>query len=540
MAVEFENELSLKDYVSIIKRRWLPMSALFLLAWIIFSLIGIRIPPIYRASGLIAIESPTISKALIGGNANELIATKYVDEHVDKIKQKVLSRENLRNINEKYNLFPGITKPSQLAETLGNSIEFVTQTKSTDGTAWAEKVTVGFSVAFEYSDPEKTYNVINDVIQQVLDQNAKDRTKRAEETTLFLTDELNRLKEELEVVEDKVADFKQEHSNSLPEHQQLHMNTLEQLRDSLQGMDIEYKSVQEELRYLDVELTTANANLNKSDRPNLDAAGRLTDISKLDQALEELAESQALYKDTHPTVKALKRKVALLQEEQKRPVKKIPKRRNPAAELAIAKIKSQIEAAKVKLSSINQEKANLRAQIAKVNRQVIQIPQVERGLIKLMRDYDNAKAKYEEMKSKQVNAKIAEDLEKNNKAERFTLIESPEFPQYRINISKTKVVGLGFIVSLGLGLGLGVLLEAMDKRVRGQAMLTSIINTKPLGIIPYIETHAEIRRKEKWMKFLIYLAIFIILLIVVLALIHFFVTPIGQYLVDIKKSLGSI
>lgn len=540
MAVEFENELSLKDYVSMIKRRWLPILVAFLVSWIVISIIGTRIPPIYRSSGLISIDSPTISKELIGGDVGQLTATKYVDEHVDKIKQKVLSSKNLRVINEKYNLFPGVTKPSRLAETLGNSIEFVTQTKSTDGTAWAQKVTVGFSVAFEYSDPEKTYNVINDVIQQVLDQNSKDRTARAEETTLFLTDELNRLKEELEMVEDKVADFKQQHANSLPEHQQLHMNTLEQLRDSLQGMDIEYKSVQEELRYLDVELTTANANLNKSDRPNLDAAGRLTDISKLDQALEELAEAQALYKDTHPTVKALKRKVAILEEEQKRPVKKVPKRRNPAAELAIAKIKSQIEAAKVKLTSINQEKSNLRSQISKVNRQVVKIPQVERGLIKLMRDYDNAKLKYEEMKAKQVNAKIAEDLEKNNKAERFTLIVSPEFPQYRINISKTKAVGLGFVVSLGLGLGLGVLLEALDKRVRGQAMLSSIINAKPLAIIPYIETHAEIRRREKWIKILIYLTIFIVLLIVTLALIHFFVTPIGQYLIDIKKSIGSI
>lgn len=540
MAVEFENELSFKDYVSMVKRRWLPMSVAFLLAWIVISFIGTRIPPIYRASGLIAIESPTISKELIGGDIGQLTATKYVDEHVDKIKQKVLSRENLKVLNEKYNLFPGVTKPSRLAETLGNSIEFVTQTKSTDGTAWAQKVTVGFSVAFEYSDPEKTYNVINDVIQQVLDQNSKDRTERAEETTLFLTEELNRLKEELEVVEDHVADFKQKHSDSLPEHQQLHMNTLEQLRDSLQGMDIEYKGVQEELRYLDVELTTANANLDKSDRPNLDASGRLTDLSKLDQALEELAEAQAIYKDTHPTVKALKRKVTMLEAEQKRPVKKVVKRRNPAAELAIAKIKTQIEAAKVRLRSIKQEKKNIRAQIAKINRQVIKIPQVERGMIKLMRDYDNAKAKYEEVKAKQVNAKIAEDLEKNNKAERFTLVESPEFPQYRINLSKTKAVGLGFIASLGLGLGLGVLLETLDKRVRGQALLSSIINAKPIAVIPFIETHAEIRRKEKWVKFFIFFAILIVLLIATLALIHFFVTPIDQYLIDIKKSVGSI
>lgn len=539
MAVEYENELSIRDYVSMAKRRWLPMLIAFLVSWVVIAFIGMRIPPIYRASGLISIESPTIAKELIGGDIGQLTATKYVDEHVDKIKQKVLSRENLKLLNEKYNLFPNITKPSRLADSLGNSIEFVTQTKSTDGTAWAQKVTVGFSVAFEYSDPEKTYNVINDVIKQVLEQNTKDRTQRAADTTIFLTEELNRLKEELEVVEDHVADYKQKHSESLPEHQQLHMNTLDQLRGGLQGLDVEYKSVQEELRYLDVELTTANANLNESSRPTLDASGRVSDLSKLDQALEDLAEAQAKYKDTHPTVRTLKRKVAILEAEKSQPVKK-KKRSNPAAELAIAKIKTQIEAAKVRLASISQEKKNLRAQINKVNNQVIKIPQVERGLVKLMRDYDNAKAKYEEMKAKQVNAKIAEDLEKNNKAERFTLIESPEFPQYRVNISKTKAIGLGFIASIGLGLGLGVLLEALDKRVRNQAMLSSIINAKPLAVIPVIYTHAEIRRKQKWVKLFIFLAILFVLLIVILALIHFFVTPIGQYLIDIKKSIGSI
>ncbi len=526
MAIEIENELTLRDYLSIARRRWLPILTAFLISWLAITIFGFRLPSVYSTKGLVVIESPAISKAVIGGELGSVSAAKYVDEHVDKVKRKILSRENLVRINEKYGLFPALTKPSEVSEALGKSISVVTQTKSSDGTSWSEKVTVGFTVGFTHSDADKTYKVANDIIAQLLDQNTRDRTQRATETTSFLTAELGTLKNELELIENKVAAYKQKHSNSLPEHQQLHMTTLDQMRSSLKGLDMEYKTAQEELRYLDVELMTAHATINKAD-----TGGTPGTVSELEKARAELDRSMVLYKDTHPTIRALKRKVALLEKVKAAPVREKPKKVNVAGELAIAKINSQIEAAKTRLFSIAQGKRSMRAQMTKVRKQVVDIPQVARGLVTLLRGYENAKRQYEEVKAKQVNARIAENLELNNKAERFRLIESPDYPQYKQNMSKSKILVFGFLASIAMGLGLAMLLEILDKRVRGQAVLAAVINAKPLAIIPYINTLAELNKKRKVVKSIYYLVAALICLIVILAIIHFFVTPLGTLLV---------
>ncbi len=520
MAIEIENELTLRDYLSIVRRRWLLILTTFLLSWVVISAFWLSAPSVYIAEGLVLIESPTISKAIIGGDLGQVSAAKYVDEHVDKVKQEILSRENLIRLNKEYSLFPNLTQASMASDALKKSIKIVSQIKSSDGTAWSEKVTVGFTVGFTYSDADKTYKVANDMITQLLNQNTKDRTRRATETTSFLTAELDALKSELEMVENKVAEYKQKHSGSLPEHQQLHMTSLDQMRGSLKDLDIEYKTAQEELRYLDVELMTAHATINKAD-----TSGAPATVSKLEKARAELDRSMVLYKNTHPAIRALKRKVALLEKEKLAPVSEKPKKVNVAGELAIAKINSQIEAAKTRLGSISQEKRSVRSQIATLKNQVVKIPQVERGLVTLLRGYENSKRKYEDVKAKQVNAKIAENLELDNKAERFVLIESPVYPEYKKSMRKSKILILGFLASIAIGLGLAMLLEILDKRVRGQAVLAQVINAKPLAIIPYISTQAELNQKRKVVKSIYYFIAALICSLVILAIIHFFVAP---------------
>ena len=124
-------------------------------------------------------------------------------------------------------------------------------------------------------------------------QNEKSRTEQATETTKFLTGELERMREELEAVENKVAAYKQKHANSLPEHQEMHMASLEQLRTAVKDVDREYKSTQEELRYLDVEYTTTSATLGDGSG----GTSQVTKISELEKARAELDKAMVQHKE---------------------------------------------------------------------------------------------------------------------------------------------------------------------------------------------------------------------------------------------------
>jgi polysaccharide biosynthesis transport protein len=522
-----ENELTFKEYLSILKRRWGQILATFLVLITIITIVIFSLPFVYKSEGKIAVEGPVVSEDIVRTGAAE----QYADESVDKVRQKVLERDNLFSLNEKYNLFPGITDKKKLEGLLNKSISIASDTKNASANSWeSKKITVGLTVGFKYSDPEVTYKVANEIVSQLLDENIKVKTKQAKETSDFLNDELNRLKSELEVVENKVADYKQQHANSLPEHQQMHMTSLDQLRTAIKDIDREYKTTQEELRYLDLEYTTTGATFSNS----AGGVSQVTKVSELEAARAELDKSMALYKDTHPTIRALKRKIALLEQAEEAPIVDKPTVKNPAKDLALAKIQTRIDTAKARLDSLAAQKSAMNRQMAALQSQILEIPQVERGLSTLNRDYANAKLKYEDVKAKQINAKIAENLAVEDKGERFILKQSPEFPKYRESPKRTMLMALGGIVSLVLGLALAMLLEMLDPRVRGQAAVTSIIDMKLLAVIPYIETQTEVNKKRRVKNIFVSFFILIVILVLTAAFVHFFVTPLDTLLTSKK------
>ncbi|PWG67315.1 lipopolysaccharide biosynthesis protein, partial [Enterobacter mori] len=57
--------------------------------------------PIYQSTGTILVESQQISPELVSTNN-----TSFADERIEVIRQRVMPRENLLRIIDKYNLFP--------------------------------------------------------------------------------------------------------------------------------------------------------------------------------------------------------------------------------------------------------------------------------------------------------------------------------------------------------------------------------------------------------------------------------------------------
>ena len=523
-----ENELTFNEYLAILKRRWRQILVAFLILLAIATAVIFSLPFVYKAQGHIAIESPVVPDEVIKTTS----PSKYVDESVDKVKQKVLDKDNLIKLNNKYNLYPGIKEEKKLIEALIKSITFTSETRDSSSNTWdSQKITVGLFVGFKYSDPEVTYKVANDIIKQLIEENEKTRTKQATETTKFLTDELERMRDELEAVENKVAEYKQKYANSLPEHQEMHMASLEQLRTAIKDVEREYKSTQEELRYLDVEYSTTSATLGDG----TGGTSQVTKISELEKARAELDKALVQYKDTHPTVKSLKRKVALLEKAQAAPVEEKKQAIvNPQNQLALAKIKTKMATAETRLESLEAQKRSMNNQIAALQNQILLIPQVERGLSTLLRDYANAKAKYEDVKAKQINAKIAQNLAMGDKGERFILKESPEYPKYRESPKRTLLMALAIPISLILGFAFAIVSEMLDPRVRGQGAVTAIINTKLLAVIPYIETQAEHNKKRRIIRILTTVSILILLLIAAAAIVHFFVAPLDSLIASVK------
>jgi uncharacterized protein involved in exopolysaccharide biosynthesis len=226
----------------------------------------------------------------------------------------------------------------------------------------------------------------------------------------------------------------------------------------------------------------------------------------------------SLYTEAHPDVRAVKRKIAALEAAQGPGANAVS-----SVSLEVAKAQARVAASEARIKSLADQKRELLSKIDAYEAQILETPQVERGLVTLMRDHDNARKKYEEIRTKEMGAKISESLEQENKAERFVLLEAPLMPEKPVRPNRKKVVAMGFVLApVGAG-ALVMLLEMLNQRVRGVEALTSVLGRRVLGTIPYIHTKAELERSKRLRTLLILCGF--VLIACLLVLLHFFYMP---------------
>jgi uncharacterized protein involved in exopolysaccharide biosynthesis len=98
---------------------------------------------------------------------------------------------------------------TQLVETMKKKTSIVTVNQALSFSRRSENPTIVFTVGFEDSDPALAAGVANELVTRILDEDIRDRTSRAKDTTKFLSREMERLQAENAAIEAKVAQAKQ-------------------------------------------------------------------------------------------------------------------------------------------------------------------------------------------------------------------------------------------------------------------------------------------------------------------------------------------
>src|SRR5205807_9132890 len=74
--------------------------------------------------------------------------------------------------------------------------------------------TIVFTVGFEYSDPQTASRVANELVTRILNEDLRDRTSRATDTTKFLSREVQRLQSDSAAIDAKIALAKRSQAKS--------------------------------------------------------------------------------------------------------------------------------------------------------------------------------------------------------------------------------------------------------------------------------------------------------------------------------------
>lgn len=509
MAAEYE--LTLNDYLLILKRRLLLLLLTFGGILGISLTVAVVYPPVYESTGTILVESQQIPTDLVAATI-----TSYADERIEVIRQRVMTRENLLRIIDKYGLFVDESHSLTVSEKIDEMRKAMVLALVNANVKGRGQAAIAFKLSYEHRRPEIANKVANELVTLFLDENIKQRTERATETTEFLTQEAEKLRVELETLENKLAEYKQKYADALPQHQELRMTMMSRTEAEIREAERDLKSAQEEQRFLEIELSSAKAAASVAPKPAA-AGGADKPAQSLESLKAELARLQASYTDAHPDVRAVKRKIDALD---------APGADGAAAgaekaatSVEVSKIQAKMAASEARVESLAAQLRSLRGKLGAYERQIVQSPQTERGLITLMRDHENAQKKYEEIRAKQMSARISENLEQGNKAERFILLEPPLMPDKPIKPNRKKMIALGFVLALVGSGGLVMLLENLNQRVRGAEALSAIVRRRVLVTIPAIATQTELARKRKWL--IIGAVAFAATVIGVLAAVHF-------------------
>jgi succinoglycan biosynthesis transport protein ExoP len=513
MATEYE--LTFPDYLSIMRRRAPYLIGIFLTALLISVVVAITIPPTYRATGTIMVESQQISDNIVPSTIRN-----QLDQQINIIKQRVMTRESLLQIANKYSLFKesaGHLTSSDLVEKMRNRI--IVETVSSNDAMHTNRQgqqAIAFTLSYEDRRPEIALQITNDLITLFLDWNVKLRTEGATETTVFLTQESDKLKIEVDRLEKLIAAYKQQNRNALPEQLTLRMTMLARAENDLREVERDYRSTKEELRTLEVELSGVRQGM-----------GEENPSQTLPALKAELTRLSAIYKESHPDIRSLKRKIETMEKTADMPATGVTSAEVPS--LAVYRIQAKIDSDKARLSSLTQQREMLKGKITENESAMIQTPKVEQGLDVLIRDRDSAQKKYEELHNKKMNAKIAENLESEDKSGHFSVLEPPLLPEKPFKPDRVKILVLGFFLAIVTSGGAMMVLESIDKRIHGTEALTHVLGYRPLVVIPYLTIQEDGVRKQRLLKLMIIAAV--ITLIAAVVAIYFIYMPQGTFFI---------
>lgn len=512
-------EFSFEDLFIILRRRAL----FFLIPVMVIAPVGLIVvallPSKYVAEGTILVESQQIPDNYVRSTVNA-----YAQERIQIIRQRVMTHNRVLEVANKYNVFPrssGLSE-SERAQAMRQAtwVRLIT----VDRRRGAGDGTIAFTVSFRHEDPGKAFRVANEFMTLFLSEDVRSRTAGASNTTEFFEREATKLRNQVASLEDQITQFKVENADALPEHLGMHLSLMERASQNLNTAQRSIEALEEEKQFLERQLVVGG-------RPEDGLGGRLAGLET------ELARLRAAYHEGYPEIAAVKNEIAAVKR-QMAPSAEIQKLRDslrdaefalsqaeraePVDPEAIAAAEEQVDNARQALSDrisresregqgdistvqiegrlaiidnrirMNQRDADrLEKEMGDLQMRIARTPAVERDLASLTRDQQNLFDEYQELRAKQQDAALAESLEENQQAEKFSILEAARRPTTPTSPNRSKLAIMVLFLAGAAGGGIALAAEILLGRLRGRDQVTRLLDEHPIAVIPYIHSEGD-------------------------------------------------
>jgi uncharacterized protein involved in exopolysaccharide biosynthesis len=567
IAIPEDDSRSLQDYVDALRRRGATAAKIAAAVLVLGLVIIFLWPNTYRSTATILIEDPEIPPGLV-----PTTVTTFAARQIQYINQRVMTRTNLAQIIEKFNLFPDERKylPTLLLVDevqRAVKIDIIDAQVPDDRTGQRMTTTIAFTVGFENQDPNIARQVANELVSLYLAENVRQRTEQTAQASQFMQAEVERQDGVVRDLESQIAKLKQENEGALPDQAAFNLQVMQRADSDILEVDRQLKSLDEskiiidaqlaqlepmapmvtpegkgvapppdQLRALKSQLAMLEGRYSP-DHPDVVRTRRDVEAleaeigsgidpkdttARLNDLRAQLSMAREKYSDDHPEVMRLQRQIKVLENELAQAASR-PNSRTGSLEPnnpAYIQVQGQRKALDAQQQALLAQKAALKAKVADYERRMSQSSDVERQLSALVRRLATASTSYQAIRDRMFAAQMGQAMETQSKGERFTLVEPPDLPLLPSSPNRPVLLALIMILTLATGLGWPQVAESMDRSVNSARAVERLQGSPPLAEIPLIQTTVDKTHKRNVR--LTALVVAPVMFAIMAVLVHFF------------------
>jgi capsular exopolysaccharide synthesis family protein len=482
-----ESALGVQQYWLILKRRWLPASAVFVTVIVVT---GIKIwlqQPVYHAEAKLAFTktNPTSSLTGLGKEIGEFSPvgeqTNPLNTEVEVIRSVPIAQQTITRLN--------------LKDTKGNILKVKDFLKKL--MAFNTRGTDTLTISYETKDAQIAAAVVNTVVALYLENNQRVNNSEATSAREFLEQQLPQVTASVGQAEtalrqfkekNKVVDLQEEAKSAVATIANL-QNQINQSQSELADAIAQSQAFQNQLQINPQQGLVATS---LSQSPAVQEA--MAEYQKIER---QLAVERTRFQDAHPAIADLKSKQATLKALLQNQVQQAAGNQKELGNgsLQIGEVKPRLIEEFVKIEAKRQGLASQVATLSNLKiayqQRVNVLPRLEQEQRELENKLKVAQTTYSLMLQKFQEIRVAE----NQNAGNVRIIQPALVPDEPVSARKALSAISGVLIGSVLSLATALILESQDKSIRTIEELRELFGLTLLGVIP------GYKQPEKMLRF---------------------------------------
>ena len=452
-------------------------------------------PNQYETTTQFVADTRSILKPLLEGIAVQ----DDPEEEIQIVSCTLLSRPNLEDIAQKTDLHLAATDENAY-EGLIKNLKTAIEIKGTRGTNL-------YSISYRHPDPDTAKAVVELTLKKFIDTISSQSRTDTVSAKSFLDKQIEQYKERLASSESKLAQFKREHLEHLPGRDSDYYGELDSVKDELESISIQLQEYDAKISGLRGRFIPSGTESGESPE-GVVSTPYDNARSDLESRLEQL---RITYTDKHPNIQELLKRLAYIKEQQAESRNEIllsasrgqitgDNNGQPTAiqefALEISKLESEKDALKARESALLNKLNTLRENLD-------YIPEIEKQLASLTRDYDNDKSYYNELLKRRDSAEITGSADTDTRSVKFQVMEPPMRAIKPVGPPRLLLYIAVLFFGASIGVGVAFMVSQVNPVVINNAHLERIVGKQNI-IGQIVDVEHNKHRRKLWIKALIF------------------------------------